>query len=190
LSPLPRNSPLTGMPWTRWPGSRAGCLMARSATAPTHPSSRLNSWGSWHLLPMFPFPSPYLFGVGLHKASRPATFFPVSPLFDPGRRPGLKGRDALRPDALRRLRRAGAVKDGCRPPRSGARKACVLDGSEHRGTSLAVYGGLCGFQPVLRHRSARSACHLASSCAHRAVWMALSRCSSASVTSGNPLRIN
>ncbi len=144
MSLLPRNPLLTGMPWTRWPGSRAGCLTARSVTVPMHPSSHLNSWGSWHLLPMFPFPSPYLFGVGPHKASRPATFFPVSPLFDLGRRPGLKGRDALRHDAPRRLWRAGAVKDGRRPPRSGARKACVLDGPERRGTSPAVSGGLRG----------------------------------------------
>ncbi len=178
------------MPWMRWPGSRAGCLTARSAMVPMHPSLHLNSWGSWHLLPMFLFLSPHPFGVGLHKASRPATFFLVSSLFDPGRRPGLKGRDALRPDALRRLRRAGAVKDGRRPPRSGARKACVLDGSEHRGTSPAVRGSCGACQPLPRHRSARSACHLASSCAHRAVWMVLSRCSSASVTSGNPLKIN
>ena len=87
-------------------------------------------------------------------------------------------------------RRAGAVKDGRRPPRSGARKACVLDGSEHRGTSSAVNGGCGAYQPLPRHRSARFACHSAPSCAHRAVWMAFSRTSSASVNSGKPLRIS
>jgi len=54
------------------------------------------------------------------------------------------GRDALCPNAHGAARRAGAVRDGRRPPRSGARKACVLDGSEHRATSPAVKGGLRG----------------------------------------------
>ena len=43
--------------------------------------------------------------------SHPAPF-PVSPLFDPGWRPGLMGRDALRPDAARRPRRAAEGKGG------------------------------------------------------------------------------
>ena len=49
---------------------------------------------------------------------------------------------AFRPDAFWRSRRARGVKDGRRPLRIDARKACVLDGSEHRGTSPTVEGGL------------------------------------------------
>lgn len=59
------------------------------------------------------------------------------------------GRGALRPDAHGVARRAGAVRDGLRPPRSGARKACVLDGSEHRAISPAVNGGLRGLSAPL-----------------------------------------
>ena len=57
---------------------------------------------------------------------------------------GSKVGTASRPDAYGASRRAGAVKDGRRPPQGGARKACVLDGSEHRGTRPAVSGGLLG----------------------------------------------
>ena len=179
------------MPWMRWPGSRAGCRTARLATVPMHPSSRLSSWGSWRPRPTFLLPSPYPPGVGPHKPSRPATFFPVSPLFDPGRRPtGRRVGMPFVPTPSGASRRAGAVKDGHRPPRSGARKACVLDGSEHRGTSPAVNGGLRACQPLSRRRSARLACHSALSRAHRAAWMAFNRSSSAPVSSGKPLRIS
>jgi len=82
------------------------------------------------------------------------------------------------------------ARDDRTPPQGGAREACVLDGSEHRDTSLAVRGGCGVCQPFPRHRSARWACHSASSRAHLAAWMAFNRSSSASVSSGKPLRIN
>jgi len=121
-----------------------------------HPSSHLNSWGSWHLLPTFPFPSPHPFGVEPYTASRPATFFPVSPLFDPSRRIELKGRDTFRPDTFRRLRRAEAVKDSRRLPCSDARKAYVPDGPERRGTSPAVSGGFAGLVSSSRATARRA----------------------------------
>jgi len=113
------------------------------------PGSRLNSWRSWHLLLTLLSLSLRLFGVVLHEASRPATFFSVSPLFDPGRR--LTGRRVgtpFVPTPSGVSRRAGAVKDGRRPPQGGARKACVLDGSEHRGTSPAMGRGLLGLSAL------------------------------------------
>ncbi len=175
----------------RWPGLKAGCRTARLATVPMHPSLRLSSWGSWRLHPTFLLPSPYPSGVGLHKSSRPATFFPVSPLFDPGRRPtGCRVGMPFVPTPFGVSRRAGAVKDGRKPPRSGARKACVLDGSEHRGTSPAVNGGSRACQPLSRRRSARLAFHSALSRAHRVAWMAFNRSNSASVKAGKPLRIS
>jgi len=150
LSLLLWNLRLIGIPWMRWPGLRAGCWTARLAMVPTHPSSRLSIWGSWRLRPMFLLPSPYSPGVGPHKPSRLATSFPVSPLFDSGRRPmDRKVGTSFVPTPFGASRRAGAAKDGRRPPRSSARKACVLDGSEHRGTSSAVNGGGCGSVSLL-----------------------------------------
>ena len=43
-------------------------------------------------------------------------------------------RDASRPDAFRRQRRAGAVKDAEGTAKRREPKAIVLDGSEHRST--------------------------------------------------------